>query len=242
MNEQTINNLKIKEEVLKKIESGEVNMRPKSFFYLKVILFFLTLFIGLVVSSVLISYILYSLRISGQLNLFSFGAKGIYEFIMIFPWLVLILDVFVLLCVDWQLKSFRFGYNSPIIYLFLGSFMLMTIFGSLVNFTSFNKAIMFKAEVENLPVIKNYYGSIRRSHSSRGIFRGVVESVKDNTFVLLHTDYDGGNSYGSIVIEISEELSKKSLIKAGDEVFVAGSISTTSQVKAYGVSKIIKLD
>ncbi|MFZ2522260.1 MAG: hypothetical protein WAX44_00230 [Minisyncoccia bacterium] len=233
---------KMKDEVLKKIESGQVSMKPKSFFYFKVILLFLLIFIGLVVSSVLISYILYSIKISGQLNLFSFGTRGIYEFILIFPWLVLILDIFVLMFVDWLIKSFRLGYNSPIIYLFLGTFMLMTLLGSLVNLTSFNRALMYKAETQNLPLVNNYYGSIRRSHSSRGIYRGVVESVKGNTFVLLHTDYDGDSSYGPIVIEISEELSQKSLIKVGDEVFVAGNVSTTSQVKAYGISKIVKLD
>jgi hypothetical protein len=234
----------IKNEVLKKIETGQIYMKPKSFYYFKIILLILSAFFGLIISALLLSYIFYSIRIGGYLYLLGFGTRGVYEFIMVFPWLLLVLDVVILIFVDWLIKSFKFGYNSPVIYLFLGTFMLMTIFGSLINFTSFNRAMMYRAEVKkDLPVGGSYYGSIRRSKSSEGIFRGVIQSVgPDNSIVLMHSDFDGDNTYSPLMVFLPEALKGKLLLEIGDEVFIAGEISTTSQVKAYGISKIYDID
>lgn len=242
MKEEIINNTKIKEEIFKKIESGELSMKPKLFFYFKIGVLLLSIFTALVVSSFLISYMLYSLRIGGQLYLLSYGSKGIYEFFMIFPWFVLVLDILLLFLIDWLIKSFRFGYNSPIIYLFLGTFMLITILGSLINFTIFNKAMMFRAEYNSLPIVSNYYNGIRRSHSKQGTFRGIVKSIEGNTFVLMHDDYDDDSIDDQVTVIMPEGLNLGKLIVEGDNVFLAGEIGTTSIVRAYGLTKIDKLD
>lgn len=233
---------KIEIEVLKKIESGQVKMRPKSFFYIKVIISVLSIFFGLIVSALLLSYIFYSTRISGNLNLLGFGSKGIYEFMMLFPWLIVVLDVLVLLFVDWLLRSFKFGYKSSVIYLFLGTLVVMTLLSTLVNFTKFNKAMMYRAEYDRLLLGNNLYGSIRRSHSSRGLFFGYVESINNKSIILVHTDYKGSKTLDRIEVILSPELIHLNSIKIGDNVFVAGVVSPTSQVKAYGISKIVKLD
>lgn len=239
---ETYNSIDVKSKVLEKIESGQVKMTPKLYFYFKIAVALAMIFSALLLSSFLISYIIYSLRIGGRIYLLSYGARGIYEFFMIFPWFVLVIDILILFFIDWLMKGFSFGYKSSIIFLFLGTFVLITVLGSLINFTIFNRAMMFRAEYNNLPVLSSYYDGIRRSHSRSGVFRGFIKSVGEGSFILVHDDYDDDTIDGQIMVILPPNSNISGIIKVGDEVFVAGDISTTSQIWAYGVSKITKLD
>lgn len=239
MNNQNIkSNIDIKDAVFKKIECGEVSMRPKSFFYFKIALLLGSILFALIISSFLISYIIFSIRAGGQIYLLGYGTRGIYEFFMIFPWVILVIDIALLFFIDWQLKNFRFGYNSPIIYLFLGTFVVMTILGSLINFTSFHRGMMYRAENRKLPIAGELYGGLRRSHSSSGLFRGLVQSVEGNIITIIHNDYDSDLDDGLVRVIAPSGIDLSSMIKIGDEVFVAGDATTSSQIRAYGITKI----
>lgn len=238
MNTENIKqNMDIKNAVFEKIESGEVSMRSKNFFLFKVILLIFTVIVALIVSSLLVSYILFSITVGGHINLLGYGAKGIYEFFMVFPWIIFLVDVALLLFIDWQLKSFRFGYNSPVIYLFLGTFMIITIFGSLINFTSFHMGMMRRAEDRRLPVAGSLYSGLRRSHSSYGIYRGTVEAVDGNVITLLHNDDDSDLDDGLIRVVAPAGINLSNMVKVGDDVFVAGDATTSSQIQAYGITR-----
>ncbi len=69
MNEN--NNIKL--QVLDKIQSGDISMRPKYYFFLKVAAVTLVSFLVLIISSFLVSFVVFSIVQSGRLFLLGFG-------------------------------------------------------------------------------------------------------------------------------------------------------------------------
>ncbi len=232
-----INN--IKNQILNKIKSGEVNMKPKYYFVLKLILLGLTIFLTFVLSSIIVSYVLFSIKVSGQFFLLGFGAKGFYRFIMALPWLILFVDVALILFLDWLLKSFRFGYNSPVLFLFIGTLASITLFGSLINFTSFHKGLLQMAERKNLPIAGGFYVGLRKSHGNQGMFRGEVISIEGTTtFYMKYNDYDLNADDMAVEVFLPDNANVYSLsLSPGDEIFIAGD-KIAGGIRAYGMRKL----
>jgi hypothetical protein len=227
----------IKNSVLSRIESGEIKMKPKTFFVLKVVSLSFIIVATSLISILLISYILFSIRVGGHILLLGFGVKGLYKFLLIFPWLLLILDIALLLFLDFLLKRFKFGYHSPIINLFLATFVVITAFGSIVSFSRIHTTFLNKAEHNQLPSpFLGFYSGVRKSHAEEGIFRGLVASESTSTFIIIHNDYDDGPGDQITVIE-PNGADIRQFIAKGDEVFIAGEM-INGQIYAYGIRKI----
>ena len=239
MENETINNNKITQEVLKKIECGEVKMRSKTYFVLKVgILMFIT-FITFVTSVILVSYLIFSMKVGGQFLLLGFGTKGIYRFLLILPWFLLVFNAFLLFFLDYLLRRFKFGYNSPLVYLFLGTLVFVTTFSFIVNYTSFHKTMMSRAERRHVPVFGGFYGDLRKSHKNEGILKGKVVSIGDDYIVIKHFDYDKDDGLDEEKVYLPKGMNLGSFIKIGDDVFVAGDIASGTEIRAYGVRKMV---
>src|ERR1035437_3118258 len=86
-------NKDIKSQVLEKIQTGKTNMRPHFYFVLKVVTVVVVAFLTLLASSLLVSFIIFSLITSGKLFLLGFGARGFLMFFLLFPWLLLIIVI-----------------------------------------------------------------------------------------------------------------------------------------------------
>ncbi len=233
MNEQ------LKDQVLRKIEEGKISMKPKAYFVFKVILLGTITVITFIITAVLVSYIIFSLKTGGHLFLLGFGARGIYKFLLLFPWVLFIIDAILLLFLDWLLKQFKFGYHSPIIYLFLVSLALITVFGSLIDVTSFHRGLLREAEASKLPFAGGLYDGLRKSHRKIGIFMGEVTSVSTSTFFMDYDDYDTPWPDGNI--EVIAPTGFHVILVPKDEVFVAGDM-INGEIHAYGIRKIVGND
>ena len=105
-----------KDAVLEKIRKGEVQMRPKAYFILKILLLIITILCILITSSLLISFIFFSIRISGKFFLLDFGVRGVLGFLVHFPWKILMVEVILIILLEWLLKNFKFGYRNSFIH------------------------------------------------------------------------------------------------------------------------------
>ncbi len=223
-------NKDIKEEVIKKIENGEIKMKSKSYFVFKLLCLAILVFMVFVVSIFFLSYILFSLSSGGHFFLLQFGLEGIYNFFITLPWIFLAINIFLLILLDKLLRSFEFGYKSPFLYLFIGTFIFVTIVSTLINLTSFHPKLMSNFGNKKIPLTDSFYKESVRPNHFPGSFRGVVLSVYMNTFDM---------TYGSTSIRVialpDQEL--ENYLKEGDLVFVAGEI-IDKEIKAYGIKKL----
>ena len=228
----------LKNAILEKIKSGEVKMRPKAYFIVKVGSLMLVAFLTFVVSVLLISYTLFSLHVGGQIFLLGFGARGFYEFLIVFPWILVLIDLALLLFFDYLMKKFKFGYGSPIVYLFLGSIGLIIIFGVLLNLTSFHRGLLDRAEHKHLPFMGGFYNDLKQSHKEYGIFQGQIVSLATSSFSFQYIDNDPETDDPIVNVYIPAGFNIESILSSGDEVFVAGDMIGTGTIKSYGVRKI----
>ena len=230
--EETTNN-HIKSQVLQKIQEGKVHMKPKAYFMLNLILLIVVIILAMAISIFLVSYTLFNLYESGHLFLLGFGFKGLYQFLFDFPWLIMAGDALLIVFLDFLLKRFSFGYHKPIVFLFLGTFFIITLVGGVLDFTSFHQKLMYRAEDKNLPIFGSFYQNIRSSRKETGIFRGSVASIATSSFTMIHKEYDAGlDDPLTIIAPAGVDLSM--IMQIGDQVIVAGNI-VNGEIEAYGI-------
>lgn len=229
---------KIKEEVLKKIQEGDVKMKPKSVFVIKAGILVLVSFFVFVFCVMLVSYLIFSLGLGGHLYLITFGKRGLLSFIMVLPWYLLVFSALSLIILDYLIRRFRFGYHSPVIYLFIGTLFTVTLLGTFVNFTSLHRELMKIARNRPIPLFGNLYGEMQRSRIDLGVFRGQILSTSSGYIVIKHNDSDFDEDFGELRVRIPDGQDI-TIFSLGDRVIIAGDlIGTSTEIRAYGLHKV----
>lgn len=227
------------DQILNKIKSGEVSMKPKYYFVIKLFALGISTFLIFILSSVLVSYVLFSIKASGQLYLLDFGPRGVYRFLMALPWIILVLDLLLIVFIDWLLKSFRFGYNSSVAFLFVVTMVSITALATCINYTSFHKMLLVRAENKDLPFGGGFYEGMRKSHGRQGIYHGEIVSIEStSTFYIKYKDFDFDIDNDLVRVEVPDGYDVFTLFLApGDKVFVAGDKNELG-ISAFGVRKL----
>lgn len=235
-------NKDIKSFVLEKIQSGKINMRPRFYFVLGVVSLIIVSILTLVTSSLLISFIIFSLITSGKLFLFGFGAHGFLMFFALFPWLLLFVEIVFIILLEWLIKKFKFGYRSSLSRLVFVILLISVAISVIIDITPLHSTLLRRAEQRNLPLVGDYYRGIRRPPSAQEIFRGVVSDVGTSSFVLTQRNGDEENPSQAYIINFPAGVPQVVIPTVGDTVFVAGKLMPDNTVQAYGFQKFSSPD
>jgi len=227
---------KVTKDVLEKIRTGEVEMRPKIYFLLKIIMLQLIVILTLTLSSLLLSLIIFHIYVSGKLFLLGFGLQGLFIFFMTFPWALLLADALLLLLLERLLKRFRFGYRSPLVYIVCGTLIINVGIGIAIYISPLHTNLLHRAQQKNLPIIGDYYRDMHRSPHEQGLYRGTIITLNQNDFVM-RGDVESGNEEGLVRVTVTTQMNITSFLEVGDSIFVAGVIDG-SEIRAYGIKKI----
>lgn len=227
----------VRKNVLEKIRTGDVHMKSGARFVVQVAVLIVVAGLVLITSSVLASYIFFSLRVSGHQFLLGFGFAGVVLFLALFPWILSLVDIVLLFLFDWLLKRFKFGYRTPIVFLLLLTAVATIIVGFVINLTPLHSSLLIRAEDGDLPIIGNFYENLRHPANDRGVFRGAIISINGNSFVIKHDDFDIDIDDGTRVVVAPDGFDVVSMLRVGDRVFVAGTF-VNNELHAYGVRKI----
>ena len=140
-------------------------MTPKWHFVLRAIILVGVIVITLITSIFLVSFIYFSLKVSGHIFLLGLGARGLRVFILLFPWKTLIFEVFLLFILERLVKNFRIGYERPIIYIVLGLIAFTLVGSFIVERISLHERLLERSERGELPVFGRFYKDVRKPHS-----------------------------------------------------------------------------
>ncbi len=232
----------LRENVLNKIREGKVHMRPKFYFLLKVIFLVIIAAIIFVTSTLFLSFMLFSIRVSGEFFLLGFGWRGLQSFILLFPWKTFLVFLMLLVVLEKVVKRFKFGYRSPLVYLVVSIIALILAAGIIIGMTSLHTALFRRAKQDHLPVVGDYYRHARQIPREHGVFRGTVTSIDGNTFVIQSDDTDdaqGDDAPKKIMLPPDVQIGD--VLSVGDKVFVAGDLQN-GVVRAFGIRKILPAD
>jgi hypothetical protein len=202
----------------------------------QVVVLIALLVIALALSVFVLSFVIFSVRESGEQFLLGFGRRGIVAFLALFPWIALALDVLLLVAIEWLSRRFKFGYRLPVARALCTFFALALLGSIIVDLTPFHTSLLGRADQNELPVLGEWYESIRSSHCDHGVFRGAVTAVQGSGFTIAHDDGDRDADDGTWTVVAPAGFDMAS-IGVGDDVYVAGA-ATSGVIQAYGVQKL----
>ncbi len=226
----------LKDEVLHKIRTGDVHMKPKSYFALKIILLAFVAALVVIVAAWLVSFIIFSLNISERSTLLGFGWRGIQTFLWLFPWRLLLVEVILIALLGRLTRHFRFSYRSPMLYSLVGGMALSGILALVMNSGAVQEALLQQHHQSNLPLIGSMYERVERPERPDDrpeVIRGVIMNMEQNKLVVKNADEE--TVLINVLLPESAFLGPAFMI--GDEVFVAGDL-VGDTLQAYGIKKV----
>ncbi len=226
----------LKDEVLNKIRTGDVHMKPKSYFALKIISLAFVAALIVIVAAWLVSFVIFSLNISERSALLGFGWRGIRTFLWLFPWRLFLVEVILIALLGILIRHFRFSYRSPMLYSLLGGMFLSGLLALVMNGGAVQEALLQQHQQDNLPLIGQMYERVERPERPDDrpeVIRGIIMSMEENTMIV--KDADEENELINVLLPESAFLGPAFMI--GDEVFVAGDL-VGDTLQAYGIKKV----
>jgi hypothetical protein len=225
------------ETVLEKIHNNEIKIDTKfhAIFRLSMLIFVATIVFSL---SVFIgNIVLFTFRISNQASLLFFGEKGMYIFFSLFPWDLILFDLVCIVVFLWLIRSFRFGYKTPVVYL-LGSVVFIAALCGVVldRGIRINERLVVLAERLPSP-FAGLYDRSRHISPERGVCRCVITEIRDHELVVEDTRKDGSVVF-TIILPDNDSRATTSSLVIGDIVFIAGK-KDGDRIQAFGVRKVL---
>jgi len=224
------------ENVLNKITNGDVRMRPRMYFVLQVLAIAALSVVIFVLTSFILSFIFYSIVEGGEHNLLSFGLQGIWLFILIFPWPLLILDIVGLVALRFLLQRFKAVYQASFLTATAVLVTLSIVLAGIVNAAHIHTYLEGHAERDELPFFNGVYKDIRMTDEFRGEFRGTITSITGRVLKIENNDHDHDRDDGEFTVTVKDYIDISTLT-VGDEVYIAGEYED-SGIEAYGIVKV----
>lgn len=231
----------LQQKILDKIRAGEVSMRPRYHFVLKVAALVVVL-VGIVLVSVFIlNFILFSIRISSQDVLLGFGTRGIEAFLALFPWSLLAIDILLVFAAQWLLREFKFGYKLPIVYVLAGLLVATGAAGFVLDrVTGLNDELLSRFDRDELhgPVGQLYGGARRLPPPGQGICRCIITAINGNTLTVVDSH---STTTLTVVVPEDDPHATTSGLSVGDVILIAGDGDSDTDdivIRAFGVHKL----
>lgn len=224
--------------ILAKIRANEIKIKPKARFRLKLAALIAVLALLVIVAVFFTSLVMFTIRASGQASLIGFGRSGVAVFLLLFPWKLSIIGIVLMLALEWLLRSFRFGYKIPTLYLLFGVLCIMLVSGLILDHFRFHDELMNLSGQHRLPpTFGRFYEGARRPPlpMGYGIYRAVIVSIGSST---LNAEVDlpgqASTTFFTIVMPSVREYGE---LTPGDRIFIRGQL-LGSEIRTTGIRKM----
>ncbi len=213
----------IRDTVAEKIKLGAVSMHSPLHFVLRSIALLSALFGVLVVSTLILNFILFSIRFNGHHELLGFGFSGVCAFLKFFPWPLLVIDIVLIGLVVYLFREFRAGYRIPTLYLGILLFVSVSALGLLLEETTpFNGHVLEELRENRLPrplpfVMDRMHMPPRTNHN---VCHCEVLSIEKEGYIYAR-DMRTGREL-KVSIRTPSVYATTSNLASGDIVFIAG--------------------
>lgn len=223
----------IQKNVLEKIHAGAISQHSHTYFTLRAVLLGIAALLVLASSFFVLSFVFFSVQTSGAQYLLGWNGQGLSTFITLFPWGELLVALLLLIALEILLRNFKFGYQAPLLRIFLWVIIVGAIGSTLLGFTPLHSSLLSAADNNQLPILGPVYEQLHVSHQMRGVYRGNVTEIKESSFVISHNDTDRDSDEGTrnIIPPTGFDIGR---LKVGDKVYVGGR-ERSDIIYAYGI-------
>lgn len=210
----------ISQEIISKIEKGELKMRPKAYFVVKTILIIGWLVLAFLFALYFGSLIVFVLKVNDIFLFHGMGFRVIRSILLSFPWQLVFLVLGLIILVEITAKRFNFVYRKPLIISLL--IILALVFSSslLIEKSSLHNSFFRLAEQEKLPLAGRMYRELGNLEIENVYFGKIVEKRDDSWLMEL----DNGEIVGLRITEKTKGRRIFSEIEEGGRVIVVGEL------------------
>lgn len=222
----------LKTRVLEKIETDHVRMHSGKYFILKAIALGLIALAVLLLTIFICNFMLFSIRIGEQGSLLSFGPHGIWVFIKLFPWPLLLFDVGLMCIFVGLFKKFSFAYRIPLFYLLMAVLVLALGISVLLDRgIQVNETLLEHAHRRRLPPgVNGFYEHAHFPAPERGVCICRIVGFEDE-YLLVEDTHDAIRR--PLKVDLPDDYDVDSL-QIGGVLFIAGNLEQ-DVIRAYGI-------
>ena len=228
----------MKDNLLKKISSNEVVMRPKIYFTLKLIALGVISFLVLAVSVFTFNFILWSIHAQATDAFLGFGRRGIPLFLAAFPWTLLIVDIALIFVLQWIVRRFYHGYRKPILLALIGIFVIMGAAGTVIDLATPVNDFLYRGDSRFVPSqVRDIYRNTRSSPRPVGDTCLCVITAIGTSTLIAENAVLGSTTQFIVMVPSHDSHATTSSLSVGDTVMVAGDREGNT-IQAFGIRKI----
>lgn len=224
----------LEKNVMEKIRSGRVHMRPRWKFVLSGALAALGGIILLLTLLYIASFAFFELRQSGALFVPVFGMRGVFAFFAALPVVLIVLLLLFLVILEVLVRRYRVGYRTPLLVSVLAVLAIVLAGGWALDQTRIHDDLMRQASLPGgLPAPLSMLYRPDSDHV-QGIYHGTIVSMIPGGFLLSD---DNGAGTTTILIDPSTRLPLGDQFTVGDQVVVFGD-AASGTVHAFGIREV----
>jgi hypothetical protein len=213
------NNNNIKENILQKIKTGKIKMKPKIFFVIKTGFFVMLLLALLFFTVYFVSFIVFMMKVSGLWFLPGFGLDGIRILFGALPWVLILLSLGLIVFSEFFAEHFAFVYKRPMIYSLSAIVLIVIISGMVTAQTSMHAGIFQKASENNFPLIKPFYDQVSNIRP-QNMHTGIISEINELDFNIQTLN---GQNFKVIPCKNGRGKTPK-ILSAGERVVIIGPV------------------
>lgn len=219
-----------KQNILNKIKTGEVDMKPRWHFLLQSLLLVLGVFTAALLVVYLASFVLFALRQSGVGFVPLYGFRGISIFIMSTPWILIASAGALVVVLQVLVHKYSFSYRQPLLYSLLGVIALVLLGSFVIGKSQVHERLQEIETERGVPLLGQLYKGIEERRPEN-IMVGTIAEVTSNGFVLTSDQEE------TLTVLVSPDTRQRndSGYEVGLEVLVFGERVGAAEVRALGV-------
>lgn len=206
-----------RQEILEKIKSGQVEMHSKAFLAWRTVMWVLGILLVLAAGAFVVSFMAFVVQISGVGDLPRFGAHGLREFLVYFPWLFVPAALLFVWLFERFVRQYAFAYRLPVLYVVLASMVLIVVAGFLCAAGSLHSRLYYFVRQDKVPFAPGVYGFFQ-NYRPDDFYVGEIQSVKQDGCALL----TGQGQQINVLVNNQTQLFNHYMLKPGDYIEVLG--------------------
>jgi len=209
------------EKVNAQIASGKVGMRSRAVFVFKSITLVCLSFFVFLTTTLIVNFIVFSIHMQSTDAFLGFGPRGWYAFLTFFPWMLLVVDALGTILLIMLLRTFRFGYRMPLLYIGGAVLVAASVFGfALERHTPMNDVLMREANRPEMPRgIPLFFNRLHTPPPGEGRCRCEITAITDAAHLTVR-DVVTGESFTAIIQDDAHGATTG--LNVGDVVFMGG--------------------
>ena len=173
----------LKRTVIANIKKGKARMKPKSHFVIHGALFGVGMFAALILTALITSSMILSMRANGIHLLPGFGKEGWATLMGTFPWLLTAFALILLLLAHKLVTQYSFAYRQPVILSLAGVMFITGLTAIAVDQASMKTHLHADAQMGKGPIAP-VYKTLVKQHS-KPVYFGNITATTTNGFVIL---------------------------------------------------------